>query len=113
MEVERARRARMLVSEGAFSKAATSLHTQVAELEEEQQLEWAKRLLPTSSRPEVARAVPSEVMEEADNPRGYALAGVHFRAMSAPGPSGARPERLREFVAVRDKWIASRLLRAC
>ena len=38
--------------------------------------------------------------------------GVHFRAMSAPGPSGARPEHLREFVAVRDRRIASRLLRA-
>ena len=41
-----------------------------------------------------------------------ALAGVHFRAMSAPGPSGARPEHLREFVVVRDRRIASRLTRA-
>ena len=108
----RARRARALVSEGAYSKGAASLHTEVAELDEHRQLEWGEKLLPTSTRPAVARAVASEAPESEESPRGYVLAGVHFRAMSAPGPSGARPEHLREFVAVRDRRIASRLIRA-
>jgi len=35
------RRARMLVGEGAYSKAAASLQTDVADLEDKKQLEWA------------------------------------------------------------------------
>ena len=110
----RARRARALVHEGAYSKAAASLHTEVAELDEQQQAEWGRKLLPPSIRPETSRAptVVREAEEAEEGLRGYALAGVHFRAMSAPGPSGARPEHLREFVAVRDRRIASRLTRA-
>ena len=34
------------------------------------------------------------------------------RAMSAPGPSGMRPEHLRELVAVRDRRVANALLAA-
>ena len=68
--------------------------------------------MPTSTRPELARATVTEASEDEEPPRGYGLAGVHFKAMSAPGPSGARPEHLREFVAVRDRKIASRLIRA-
>ena len=41
-----------------------------------------------------------------------ALCGVRFRAMSALGPSGARPEHLRELVAVRDRRVAAQLLGA-
>lgn len=36
----RARRARALVTEGAYSKVAASVHTEVAELDEHRQLEW-------------------------------------------------------------------------
>ena len=106
------RRARMLVGEGAYSKAAASLQTDVADLEDKKQLEWAEKLLPNSTRPDAARAHSTEPPDEVEASRGYALAGVHFRAMSAPGPSGARPEHLREFVAVRNRRIASRLLQA-
>ena len=37
---------------------------------------------------------------------------MRFRACSGPGPSGARPEHLRELSACRDRRAASRLLRA-
>ena len=108
----RARRARALVSEGAYSKAAASLHTEMAELDEQDQMEWGKKLLPCSIRPELAHVVVGDPLETEESQSGYALAGVHFRAMSAPGPSGATPEHLREFVAARDRRIASRLTRA-
>ena len=41
-----------------------------------------------------------------------ALKGVRLRAMSAAGPSGARPEHLRELVAVRDRRVANTILAA-
>ena len=40
------------------------------------------------------------------------LRGMHFRAMSAAGPRGARPEHLRELVAVRDRRVANALVSA-
>ena len=117
----RAQRARALIGEGAYSKAAASLHTEAAEFSAAEQAEWGAALLPCSTRPTaaVSRCVPmerpegAEVCDEHDIANtGYALQGVKFRAMSAPGPSGARPEHLRELVAVRDRRVASLLLAA-
>ena len=115
----RARRARALIGEGAYSKAAASLHTEAAELSAEEQLFWSTALLPSSSRPAAAlapqpRPAPADQdanTERADRPVS-ALRGVRFRVMSAPGPSGARPEHLRELVAVRDRRVAAQLLGA-
>ena len=111
----RARRARSLVGEGAYSKAASSLHTEMADLDEAAQLAWSATLLPCSTRPAAALAPPDgpaapAAPEAEGRAAGYALRGVRFRAMSAPGPSGMRPEHLRELVAVRDRRTASRLL---
>ena len=50
----RARRARQLVSEGAYSKAVTSLTSDPAELTEVDQERWAHNLLPRSSYPDAA-----------------------------------------------------------
>lgn len=50
----RARRAHALIGEGEYSKAAASLHTDVAELSAEEQLRWSTELLPPSSRPAAA-----------------------------------------------------------
>ena len=99
----RARRARMLVGEGAYSKSVSSLRTELAPLDEAAQHRWGTELLPVSSRPEAAQAASSgEAYDEGDL-SGPALVGVRFRAMSAPGPSGSRPEHLRELLAVRDR----------
>ena len=112
----RARRARHLISEGAYSKATSSLHTETADLDEEAQIHWGTTLLPCSSRPAEALAPASDistaVAEEDEAAPKYALKGVRFRAMSAAGPSGARPEHLRELVAVRDRRVSNALLSA-
>ena len=61
----------------------------------------------------MGRPEGAEVDDEQDVANtGYALQGVKFRAMSALGPSGARPEHLRKLVAVRDRRVASLLLAA-
>ena len=105
------------MAEGAYSKAASSLSTEVAQLTEEEQRAWGTKLLPSSTRPAQALASPEAAPEapadaDATERQPYVLKGVRFRAMSAPGPSGARPEHLREMVAVRDRRIAAALLEA-
>ena len=102
----RARRARQLVSEGAYSKAVTSLTSDLAELTEVDQERWAHKLLPRSTYPDaVISSSPNNGADDSETSvlEGRALAGVRFRALSAPGPSGFRPEHLRELIAIRDR----------
>ena len=40
-----------------------------------------------------------------------ALGGVHFSAASGPGPSGMRPEHLKELCGVRNRVVAARVLK--
>ena len=47
---DQARRARSLIGEGAYSKAASSLHTEIADLNEEALALWGAALLPCSAR---------------------------------------------------------------
>ena len=127
---DRARRARSLIGEGAYSKAASSLHTDVADRNEEAHAHWGAALLPCSARladvalPNTgveAGAAPAAVaavsVPDADSGAGRdgaatALKGVRFRAMTGPGPSGARPEHLRELIAVRDRRCSGAMLAA-
>ena len=86
----RARRARALIGEGAYSKATNSLHTEVADLSAAEQQRWGASLLPSSQQPEMAVATQSAAPEprdgaawnedEAKRPKS-ALRGVRFRAM--------------------------------
>eukprot|EP00969_Alexandrium_andersonii_P343226 15171063-Alexandrium_andersonii.AAC.1 len=69
-------------------------------LTHDEQEQWAQRLLPRSDRPAEALAAapePPEAEEAGSAPRAT-LAGVHFSAMSGPGPTGARPEHLNELL---------------
>lgn len=112
----RARRARQLVSEGAYSKAVASLTSELAILSEDDQMSWGLKLLPRSLTPEKALTGDIYGGVDADSEssalEGRALAGVRFRALSAPGPSGFRPEHLRELTAVRDRRSARVLFAA-
>ena len=67
--------------------------------------------------PRLVSEAPADVgAEGGEGPHGakpcYTLAGVRFPALSAAGPSGARPEHLREALAIRKRPLANRLLRA-
>ena len=115
-EGKRGQRARTLLREGAYSKATNSLHTDMADLDDAAQLSWGSTLLPRSTRPCAALASPEDTPEPPSLPDQHgsraALRGVSFRAMSGAGPSGMRPEHLREMTAVRDRRISGSLLAA-
>ena len=104
------------LAKGAYSKATSSLHTETADLDAAAQQYWVARLLPKSVRP--AQAVSSRAdaptldLPEPESSSKTALRGVRFRALSGAGPSGARPEHLRELVAVRDRRVSNSLLGA-
>ena len=107
------RRIRRSVRAGAFRKAVQGLssHQFVCSVDEESQ--WARDLLPASGRPLrlptrppqlVGGHVPAEdgssdapMTDSHSDPR--PLRGVRFGAESGPGPSGRRPEHLRDILA--------------
>ena len=119
-------RARQLVREGAYRKGVTALTGAMAALTPEQEVRWAKELLPNKAMPATQEAAPlesspvplpggavegsqanadAEAAEPAqdrspakshDSLWKQALGGARFPALSAAGPSGARPEHLKE-----------------
>ena len=108
-----------MAREGAYSKAVAALTSEVAEFPAPQQVQWATELLPGAEREEgteVTSGGPHAAAAVADaagcSDRGPPLRGVRFPAMSAPGPSGTRPEHLREALSVRSRPVANRLLSA-
>lgn len=113
------RRAKKLMAEGAYRKAVASLSSDVARHTQEEQQQWAARLLPSSAQPD--RALQPAPMDQdasispelfssggADHP----LKGVRYAACTAPGPSGTRPEHAKEAFGIRQKALARRLARA-
>ena len=126
-ECPRARRRRRvcrLAREGAYSKATASTATETADVSSEEQRQWAEQLLPTSRCPEraLARAdaAGAEPLAE-DAPRAAAsrvdavgdeLRKIRFKPLSAAGPSGRRPEHLKEMAGVRRHRAGRRFVRA-
>ena len=92
----RASRAKALTRAGAYRRAVVSLTSEVAELSEAEQRSWTAQLLPCSMRPGSARAAAAAVVDDeaaAAPAASLALDGVRFGALSAAGPTGARPEQ--------------------
>ena len=105
-----------LAREGAYSKAVSTLRTELAQLDAGEQRRWAAQLPPSSTRFAEALSSDQDTVvagsgESSERWRNV-MRGVHFPAMSAPGPNGARPEHIRECVAVRRRPVANRLHRA-
>ena len=127
LRADAAMRARALTREGAYSKAVSSLTSNVASLTAEEQHHWATKLLPCSSTGEAIcpppAMTPVSLQPQSDHTdehrkAGYgtlrkrALGGVKFPARSAPGPTGARPEHLQEALLAHRRHATGRLLRA-
>ena len=91
-----------------------SLTSEVAQLSEAEQRRWTTQLLPCSTRPESARAAAAVVADEAATPAAAstALAGVRFGALSAAGPTGARPEHVRDAIGCKPRAASNQLARA-
>ena len=112
---QRAARARTLVKAGAYRRAVVSMTSSVAELSAEEQRKWVEELLPSSTRPDLAHSEPPAPPADSDagpSAAGKALDGVRFGALSAPGPTGARPEHLQEAIACKPRAAGMKLARA-
>ena len=105
-----ARRARIFIQEGVLSKAAKTLTGDVAALSEEEQLAWARKLLPNSASL-LGALFSGDSGEEEDQvgERTFCMQGIRFTALSAPGPSGARPEHFKEALANPRRQVRSAL----
>ena len=108
-------RAKHLVKEGARARAVISLTSELADLTPEEEEAFAGELLPQSVRPMEALSGGIGVAEidevGAETELGYGLKGVRFKTLSAPGPSGARPEHLKELLACGNKRVAREFAR--
>ena len=100
-------RAKRLAAEGAYSKSLGVLTTQLADPTPEQQRHYATRLLPPSQRGEAWKATPTADSDPANTEQQHQLRGVRFKAMTAFGPTGTRPEHAQEALNVYQKpaWL--------
>ena len=112
----RGERARAMAKSGAYRKAVQSLLTASAELTAAEQQRWASELLPDteSAAPNPVRAAAPNndpgVTDTQELPR--PRDGVHFARLSGPGPSGMRPEHLRDMLGCNWRRAVNRLIRA-
>ena len=107
---------RRLARGGARRKAVQALTSDVAQLTSEQQRHWANELLPgagpNGSTP-VPPLPPIEIAADAlDGSGSSPMEGVRFGPLSAAGPSGARPEHLRDMLTCGRRRATNRLLQA-
>ena len=80
-------------------------------LSREDELKYVGELLPCSTRPGGALYGEGVFPDLPEDHEGvYSLKGVRFKALSAPGPSGARPEHLREMLNCLNKRTTRRMV---
>jgi len=111
----RGARALATAQAGAFRKATQSLVSAPANLTPEEQQRWAAELLPDTSRPLAGApadppAPPPDAAGGQEVPK--PLAGVVFGRLSAPGPTGMRPEHLRDMLGCNRRRAVNRFSRA-
>ncbi len=117
-------RAMRMVGEGAYRKAIGAVTSNVADITVQQEMSFAQELLPSSTRPDAlsstaggARAGSNADVQARANANGsrdndHPLKGVKYGALTAPAPTGTRPEHAKEAFGIRQKPIARRLARA-
>eukprot|EP00973_Karenia_brevis_P077906 10823229-Karenia_brevis.AAC.1 len=108
------RKALHQVRHGAYKKAVASVTTSVASFSPEDGARHAATLLPRSGAVDALATAPpvttarhalghpsaAESMDIPTHYEGGPLRGVKYSALTAPGPSGMRPEHAREMLAV-------------
>ena len=118
---DRYARIKTLVRAGAYSKAATALTLEVADLSQEDSLRWAEQLLPRSTGAGAIAVPPRTGDEEDDDAETSAqrldkavesLRKLRFGPRTAPGPTGLRPEHLRELAGAQRHGAGRRFIRA-
>ena len=100
---ERGDRARRTAAVGAYRKATTGLVSSMLSFNEQEDTRWAQELLPTSNLGSVAHcdpqlAPPPPALPESTWDRPFS--GLHYAALTAPGPTGTRPEHITDLLNV-------------
>ena len=123
----RFRKAKHISAEGAYRKAAQSLTSEMMTYAADEDLQHANELLPnscrsdgifTSARPPDSQENPDIIQAEhaswsdAARDKGGPLNGVRYSALVAPGPSGTRPEHIKEMLGIRRRGLANSLLKS-
>ena len=93
------------------------LTSETAQLSKEDQEAWARKLLPSAGRVASNQVLDSggeasdggNVAPPGWGAAGKVLEGVRFVALSGSGPSGMRPEHLKDALSARSRGVASRL----
>ena len=113
-----------MVGEGAYRKAINSFGSKPATFTPEEEKSWADKLLPKSEAAGHAlapqrEAPPRQPVSNLRAPTGqdgeednHPLKGVRYTALTAPGPSGMRPEHAKEMLSIRRRPLVNRALRA-
>ena len=108
----RADRARRTAAVAAYREATTGLVSSMLSFEEQEDLTWAKELLPISTfgsaslqRPGAGTSSTFPLSEDWDRP----FAGLHCAALAAPGPTGSRAEHVTDMPSVPRRIHANKL----
>ena len=108
---ERGDRARRTAAVGAYRKATTGLVSSMLSFTEQEDTRWAQELLPTSNLglsahcdPDLA---PPPALPESTWDRPFS--GLHYAALTAPGPTGTRPEHITDLLNVPRRIHANKI----
>ena len=104
-----ARDAQQLV--GAYRKATTGLVSSMLSFNEQEGVRWAQELLPTSNLGSSAHCgphlAPPPALPESTWDRPFS--GLHYAALTAPGPTGTRPEHITDLLNVPRRIHANKI----
>ena len=129
-------RAERLAKENAKSKACQSLLGGVKSLSPDEQRQWSSKLFPraasgrrthapappsadaSANAPPVTPPVQAPEAQQSPNENsssdpldGHPLKGISFPPMSGPGPSGTRPEHVKDMLGTSKRALRTRLLK--
>ena len=108
---ERGDRARRTAAVGAYRKATTGLVSSMLSFPEEEDKRWAQELLPISELGSAAHSdphlAPPPALPESTWDRPFS--GLHYAALTAPGPTGTRPEHITDLLNVPRRIHANKI----
>ena len=108
---ERGDRARRTAAVGAYRKATTGLVSSMLSFNEQEDMRWAQELLPTSNLGLTAHCdphlAPPPALPESTWDRPFS--GLHYAALTAPGPTGTRPEHITDLLNVPRRIHANKI----
>ena len=107
-------RARRTAAVGACRKATTGLVSSMLSFNEQEDVRWAQELLPTSNLGPSAQCdphlAPPPALPESTWDRPFS--GLHCAALTAPGPTGTRPEHITDLLNVPRRIHANKIYAA-